>query len=752
MKTLFALMLALVAAPTTAAPAVEEDLLEPDKAFALTLKARDARTLEARWAIAPGYYLYREKFKFEIVEGGARLGQPAFPAGIRKKDEFFGDVETYRGSVTVSLPLLGEPAAGRPLRLKVVSQGCADIGVCYPPQTKVLSVALAAAGGAAPAGAQGVKSLADLNRLIEPGGQREFLPADQAFKVSVEPADAETLRVRVQIADGYYLYRDKTRFELARGTGVQLGRYELPRGTVKDDPYIGRTEVYYKTLEMRIPLARTATGAAPIELTAAYQGCAENGICYPPTTKTLNLTLPAVAATAPASAAAAQTAPAPGPTRVNNNFLLAMLAAFGTGLLLTFTPCVLPMIPIVSSVIVGSADRHVTKLEGGSLSLAYVLGTAVTYTAAGVLAGLSGDQLQAHFQNPWAIGLASALFGLLALSMFGFYELQMPAFIQSYLHRHSADIHLKTRHTKVGAFIGIFGMGLLSALIVGACVSPLLIGALGAAIASRDPLLGGAIMFSMSLGMGMILIAIGIGAGFLLPKAGTWMNQIKHVFGVLLIAVAIYLLGLLPQVPVLLLWAVLLIVSGVYLGATQSLPAGASGWRFLWKGLGTVLLIWGVAALLGGFAGERDILAPLPQAILAGAPETGGRAAAPTAERLFERVRTVAELDRHLAAARGARRPVLLDYYADWCTDCIRMEKTTFADARVRQALGRFALIQADVTENDDRARALKQRFGVFGPPATILLDAEGRELEALRFYGFRAPGEFLVVLDQVPR
>jgi thiol:disulfide interchange protein DsbD len=407
------------------------------------------------------------------------------------------------------------------------------------------------------------------------------------------------------------------------------------------------------------------------------------------------------------------------------------------------------MIPILSSAIVGSSDRHLTKLEGGLLSSAYVLGTATTYTVAGAIAGATGEQLQAYFQNPWALGVFALLFALLALSMFGFYELQMPSFIQSRLHHHSHHLHARTRHVKGGALFGLYAMGLASALIVGACVSPLLISALSVAIVNRDPALGAAIMFAMALGMGVILIALGIGAGFLLPKAGVWMERVKHVFGVLLLAVAIYLLGFLPQFPVLLAWAALLIVSGVYLGATQSLPHGAGGWQYLWKGLGTLALVWGVLALLGGMAGNRDVLNPLGLSGGLGLGGTPAQAGAPL--RHFERVATLAELDARLAAARGAGRPVLLDYYADWCTDCVRMEKTTFIDARVQRAFERFALLQVDVTDpNHAGGKAVKARYGVFGPPAMLFFGADGAERRELRTYGYRNVDDFLALLGRV--
>ena len=765
--------------PLFATAAVEDELLEPDKAFALTTRVVDGNTLEASWKIAPGYYLYRDKFKFESLDGAVALKPAVLPAGKIKDDQFFGRTEIYTKSVSVRMPLERRPDGRHEAKLKITAQGCNDpVGVCYPPITKEIRfklpamskdgqvpraqdaqerplVANASAGGE-PKGGQ-ITSLKDLAKAVAPASDAEPVDPAKAFRIDVTPAGGDTLLARFTIDDCCYLYRDKTHFTLTRRDGskadIQIGNVSLPKGKAQTDEFLGKTEVYYNGFEVRLPVSGVNAARGDYALKVGYQGCSEKGvtICYPPATKTIALAAVdgklLVAGAADTGAASAPEKP----QRNMKNLLLAVAAAFGVGLLLTFTPCVLPMIPILSSVIVGSSDRHVTKLEGGLLSSAYVLGTAVTYTVAGVIAGTTGDQLQAYFQHPAAIVTFGTLLGFLALSMFGFYELQLPAFLQSELHKHSADIHLKTRHTKVGALFGVFGMGLVAALIVGACVSPLLISALGVAIANRDPLLGGAIMFAMALGMGVILIAIGVGAGFLLPKAGVWMEKVKHVFGVMLLGVAIYLLGILPQVPVLLLWAMLFIVSGVYLGATQSLPAGASGWQYLWKGFGTVLLIWGVLALLGGFAGNRDIMNPLPVTALGGAGAApSGTAAA--GEHLFERVQTLRELDSRLAAAKAAGKPAMIDYYADWCTDCLRMEKATFAMPGVRAEMtGRFVLLQADVTDpNDAEVKAMKQRFGVFGPPAMLFFDSNGVERRDLRAYGFRGPDEFLAMLRQV--
>ena len=756
--TFFASVVAFVLATLAVfANPLQDDLLEPEKAFQLQTRVVNGDTIEASWKIADGYYLYRDKFKFEPVDSGVTIKEAKIPPGKKKRDEFFGEVETFRKEVKTVVTLARAQPTAQTVKLKITAQGCADVGVCYPPQTQTVSLQLPAVKTNAaspattsqsPAQSQTPQSLTALNDLLAPSGGDEFLEPDRAFALSIQPLDAQTLLARIDIAPGYYLYRDKTKFQAAPG-GATLASYTLPAGKPKVDEFFGKTEVYYERVEVRLPLAAQAQTA---QLIANYQGCADKGICYPPITKKVSLALDGTAPASVAGAAGATSTAATSNAADNNDatrtpaktFALAVLSAFGIGLLLTFTPCVLPMIPILSSIIVGQGGQNISKLRGGLLSTAYVLGTAVTYTVAGVIAGATGDQLQAYFQNAWAIGIFAAIFVLLALSMFGFYELQMPSFVQSRLQERAQTV-------KGGSFAGVFFMGLLSALIVGACVSPLLISALSVAIAQKDPVLGGAIMFAMSLGMGVILIAIGVGAGYLLPRAGGWMNIVKYVFGVLLLAVAIYLLGVLPAVPVLLLWAALFIVSGIYLGATDSLPAGASGWRYLWKGLGTLLLVWGVLALVGGLQGNRDIMKPVTWGGTSVATNSAG-AAAPTSaaasdHAAFKRVTTLAELERELAAAKAANKPVILDFYATWCTDCVRMEKTTFADAGVRAALAPFALIQADVTENSDESRKLKQRVNVLGPPAMLFFKADGSEQADLRFYGYKNAEEFRAVL-----
>lgn len=742
MKKLFAFLLYSFVVISAHAVDDPQELLEPEQAFALSVKVLDGQTLEASWKIAPGYYMYRDKFKFESLDTSVSLQTPVIPPGKKKNDPTFGVVETFTTSVNVRLPIGQRPNGAHNAKLRITSQGCNEpIGVCYPPLVKEVNVSLPAVKTAAPAtSGGGVKSLKELAGLIEPGGgTQEFLPPDRAFVLSTEVSAADTVIARVRIAPGYYLYRDKTSATLIRGEGVTLGKLDVTPGKIKDDPTFGKTEVVYDELSARIPLQRSKTAASDIQLEIGYQGCADKGICYPPEKRLVSLRLPAVGAAAQPSILTSKT---PAPKVEGDSYLNLIIAAFVAGLLLTFTPCVLPMIPILSGMIVRSGDKTLSKAQAGLVSYSYVLGTAVTYTAAGVLAGATGEQLQAYFQNPWAIGIFASVLFLLALSMFGLYELQMPSFIQSKLHYHSHKL-------KGGSFMGAFGLGLVSALIVGACVSPVLIGILGVAITNADPVLGGAIMFAMAHGQGVALVAAGIGAGYLLPKAGAWMDRIKYVFGVMLVGVAIYLLGYLPQVPVLLLWSVLLIVTAVYMGATQSLPADASGWRYLWKGIGTFFLIWGALALLGGLMGERDILRPVSFGKLATMTAGAPAGAAVTGE-LFHRFTQLEDIEKGMARARQQGKPVILDYYADWCTDCLRMEATTFKDPRVRTALARFELLQADVTDNNDAAKAVKKKFGVLGPPALLIFDANGEERKELRFYGYKTAEEFLALLSKI--
>jgi len=584
----------------------------------------------------------------------------------------------------------------------------------------------------------------------------EFLDPEQAFVLTVDAVNASTVRARWDIAPGYYLYRNKFGITAAAATGgvavtapgIVVGEFTAPRGEVKADPNFGNVEVYHQPVTLHVPVTRaTATAAEEITLEVRYQGCADAGFCYPPIAKQVTLTLPAGNATfaatpltgetgAEAAAGIATDAELPEQDRyarslASGNTALTLLTFFGLGVLLAFTPCMFPMIPILSSIIVGQGAGLSTR-RAFSLSFMYVLAMALAYTVAGVLAGLFGNNLQAVFQNPWILGSFVAVFVLLALSMFGFYELQLPSRWQSKL----ADMSNKQRG---GSHAGVAVMGLFSALIVGPCLAAPLAGALIYIGQSGDAVLGGAALFALSMGMGLPLLAIGTSAGKLLPRAGGWMNAVKAVFGVLLLAVGVWMLErIVPPQIIMVLWAVLLIISAVYMGALEKLAPEANGWRKLWKGAGVVLLIYGGLVLLGAASGGKDVLRPLH-----GSSFMGGASALAEQHLPFKTIKSVADLNRELDAAQAQGKPVMLDFYADWCVSCKEMEKLTFADPGVRQALAGMILLQADVTVNDAQDQALLKHFGIFGPPSIMFFGVDGTERRTRRLVGFVGPAAF---------
>ncbi len=722
----------------------DDELLPVDEAFAFAATSEDGDRIRAVWTIADGYYLYRNKFRFETDARGIRFGTPVFPPGKIRKDEFFGEIETYRKQVAVEIPVIREPGAAQKFNLKASSQGCADLGVCYPPHTQVASLELLPAGVAKQKPGAALQALGELGTGLGFGNDDdELLPPDEAFQLDVAVSDANTLTATWNIAEGYYLYRHRFNFEIEPVDGVTLLPAQLPDGEHKTDEFFGDIQVYHRQAQATLPLQRSDDAATTVALTVKYQGCAERGVCYPPISKTLNLLLPAAAA---ATVAGAESTPPP-PTHgllseqdriakrlTEGNLLATLLAFFGFGLLLAFTPCVFPMIPILSSIIVGQGEK-ITAGRGFVLSSVYVLAMALTYTVAGVFAGVFGENLQAAFQNPWILSSFAALFVLLSLSMFGFYDLQMPAFVQSRL----TDV---SNRQKGGSLTGVAVMGFLSALIVGPCVAAPLAGALIYIGQTGDAVLGGLALFALSLGMGTPLIAIGTGAGKLLPTVGPWMDKIKAVFGVMLLAVAIWMLERILPGPVTLgLWATLLILSAVYLRALDGLAVEATGWSRLWKGVGVVSLVYGILLLIGASSGAQDPLRPLQNVFAA---RSSGMAQDQHAELPFRRIKTVADLDRALAAAAQQGKPVMVDFYADWCTSCKEMEKYTFAKPEVRQALASMVLLQADVTANDAADKALLKRFKLIGPPSILFFDADGRERKELALVGYKPADEFV--------
>ncbi len=593
MSRLLSLLVALLLCSSAAAQlnlgASADSLLEPEKAFRFSARVLDPSLLEVRFAIADGYYMYRERFQFS-AQGSASIGAPQLPPGLEHKDQFFGEMQIYRKDARIRIPVQGRGE----LQLKVVSQGCADAGVCYVPMESMATLQLGSSSD-----------------------------ADAAATPAYAAGESAERRYSIFASD----------FDIAR----------------------------------------------------LFQG----------------------------------------------NFALVLASFLLFGLLLAFTPCVLPMIPILSGIIAGEGGG-LSKSRALVLSVIYVLSMAVTYALAGVGAAYAGSLLAAYLQNPWVLGAFALVFVALALSMFGLFELRIPGFV----HQRLDTVH---RRLKGGRIASVAAMGVLSAIIVSPCVSAPLAGALLEISRSGDVLLGGSALFAMALGMGVPLVAVGVTEGALLPKAGAWMGGVKNFFGVLLLAVAVWIVSpLLPVAVQMYAWAALLIGSGVFLRALDALPAAASGWWRLWKGAGIVAMVTGIALLVGALAGNRDPLRPL---VDIGAPRPVAPGTLP-----WTRVTSMGELDARLAAPG---RPVMLDFYADWCVSCKEMETFTFSNAKVRAALDGMLLLQVDVTANSEADRALLKRFSLFGPPGIVFFDAGGREIRGLRVIGYQSAERFLKTLSR---
>ncbi len=604
----------------------------------------------------------------------------------------------------------------------------------------------------------------------------EFLDPEQAFKFSTRMQDPSTIAVTYVIADGYYMYHERFKFD---AVGAKLGTPVYPAGKVKfDDTFQKNVETFRKTLTITIPVQ--AAGAFTLKATG--QGCSDKGLCYAPQDATAQLVgggggqsmapggvaskfaLPAAPAvdmaavngpqaqaspgvsvlsipqadiiSTPEPVAAVPVAASPAPAQnelgkiesaLKGGKLLVIVPLFMLlGLGLAFTPCVLPMVPILSSIIIGDGAK-VSRSRGLLLSLTYALGMAIVYTALGVAAGLAGEGLAAKLQNPWVLGVFALLMAGLALSMFGFYELQVPAFLQGKLTSVS-------NQQSSGRLAGVFIMGAISALIVGPCVAAPLAGALLYISQTRDVVIGGSALFAMAVGMSVPLLLVGVSAGTLLPRAGAWMDAVKRFFGVLQLGVAWWLVSpVLPGAVQMLGWTVLFVGYGMYLLVCKS------GAQHVWvaKAFGLVFAVLGAMQLVGVASGGRDPLAPL-------AHLGGGQVHAQP----FTRVKTVAQLDAALAQLGG--KPALLDFYADWCVSCIEMEKLTFVDPAVREKMGQAVLLQVDVTANDADDKAMLKRFQLFGPPGIIMFNPQGQEIAQSRVIGFQNAATFLTSLRKL--
>ncbi len=735
----------------------DEELLDPAQAFALSVEAQDANTLIARWDIAEGYYLYGSKFKFKSNDANATMGRAVLPPGKVKQDEFFGEIEIYRHTVEARIPIEWANGAAERINVTFTSQGCADVGVCYPPQRTTLDVALPVAA-AAP-----VEGLGD---LLGGGNdeEEEILTPEQAFPLNVASPDGSTIVARWDIVPGHYLYKSKFSFSLEGAEGVTLGEAQLPKGEEKDDEFFGRIEVYHHPVDVVLPLQRDKLDATEVTLLVKFQGCAEIGICYPPQKQRIKVSLPATSDTAVTPAAVAPvTTETVKPTAIewsdldlqntdqvlayllNSSLIIVIGISIILGLLIAFTACMYPMIPIVSSIIVGQGDE-MSRGRGFFLTLIYVEAMALTFgIIGGVMGGIGGGVgLQAYFQSPWLLIPFAGLFVLLSLSMFGFYEIQVPSAIQSRLTTFS-------NQQKGGSLIGVGIMGALSALIIGPCGGPMLIAMLAYAAAVGSVGEGFFALFAFGNGMGLPLLAVGLLGGELLPRAGTWMDTVKAVAGVILLAVALVFLERMPSIFPLglttLLWAALFIISAVYMGALEPFKEGGSGWSKLRKGIAVIVLLYGAVFLLASLTGgSGDLNNPLHGSQLTTSSTVVSGSSASNAKNHYTPVKSVDDLQAELAKGK----PVILDFYADWCTYCKTYEKYVFTDPDVAALMANFNFLQADVTDNDAEDKALLKHVGVFLPPAILFFNPEGQEIRSLRVVGGMDAREFQAHLKKV--
>jgi thiol:disulfide interchange protein DsbD len=609
----------------------------------------------------------------------------------------------------------------------------------------------------------------------------DFLSPDEAFRFSALPDGPDKIRLIWGITDGYYLYRARIKAS-SDGDAAKLGELVLPTGETKIDEYFGKQEVYHHDIVGSISVARAGGGQLAVPLKVTYQGCATAGLCYPPITKTVSVVLPptgvgaggpaspttaGTSGTAPMSVAAGSDASGPNATSsgagataasaaagvttastgafiseqdqlatlIRDGNLAAVLATFfGIGLLLSLTPCVLPMIPILSGIIVGQGEK-VTATRGFSLAFTYVQGMALTYAAAGAAFVLAFKQApQAFFQQPWIIMLFVALFVALALAMFGAYTLQMPSGLQTRL----TDV---SNQQKSGSYVGCFVMGALSALVVTACVAPALIAALSVISQTGKVARGAAALYATGLGMGVPLLIVGASAGSLLPRVGPWMDTVKSLFGVLFLGVAIYFLEpLIPAAVGMLLWSALAVIAGFWVFALKARDGGPAPAAV--RAAGLLALVYGIILLIGVAAGSNDPLQPL-NTLRAGNASGASGIVTKESALAFETIKSVDDLNKRVAAATAAGRPVMLDFYADWCTSCKEMERYTFSDKTVQAALSNAVLLHADVTKNDPADQQLLQHFGIFGPPTIAFYGPDGEERRNFRVVGYMKAAEF---------
>ncbi len=591
----------------------------------------------------------------------------------------------------------------------------------------------------------------------------KFLMPDEAFMPSAKVVNGSSVEATMKLGDKIYIYQEQFGFSIKGDSALTITDIDINIIAVDHDG----EKVYLEDIQSVISFSKSAAAAdkETITLVMKYQGCSEEGLCYEPSTKEFTLDIETASLTTSSSEkkmlteldkeiklveeGAADTSDEFGVSETDEivealkgGSVWSILAIFfGIGVVLSLTPCIFPMIPILSSIIV-SQGEHISAKRGFMLSLVYVIAMAVAYSIAGVLAGIFGENLQVLLQNEWAIGGFALVFIALALSMFGFYEIGLPSSWQSKLSSASDSASSK------GGFVGVAIMGFLSALIVGPCVAPGLAGALIYIGQTGNALLGGAALFVMSIGMGLPLLFIGAGAGKFMPRPGGWMDTLTHVFGAVMLAIAIWMLSrIIPDTATMILWAIFFMFSAVYMGALEPLEAGKRGWHALTKAIGVLFMIYGALLFSGALSGSTSMFTPLDQFTNKSTTVVQGEATTVSSSTNWNIIHSNAELDAILEANKD--KTVMLDFSAEWCSSCKEMEHITFSDAGVKAKMSEFVLVQADVTANSDDERALTKRFGLFGPPG-ILFFKNGEEVKNARIIGYQPPEKFLAHLNKL--
>ncbi len=714
--------------------AQDDELLDVDEAFAPKVLKTDIDSITLRIDIAPKYYLYKHAFKFPNENQNVVFGEAQIPDGHKKEDEFFGEVETYHNKIDIVIPYTNKDVK-RTTKFKFKYQGCAEAGVCYPPQTKEVEIKLPIQQIATmPINSLGSPANNGLGLNSDDSGWNgqsdSVLPETQAFKFETIALDVNKLSARFTMGDNIYLYKDKVKLK-SLTKGVEIGEVNFPKGKVKQDPHFGDVEVFYGQMEVDIPVIRQPDSPNQLQLQAEFQGCVDEGICYPPSLRLITVDLPPIKANSANKTTTATTEPVKLSEQdqiqndlEQNAWWKTILRFFGFGLLLALTPCIFPMIPILSGLIMGQGE--ISRSRAFMLSLIYVLAMALAYTAAGVIAGMLGANIQAVLQVDWVIIAFSLVFVALAFSMFGYYDLQLPASWQSKLSNVS-------NNQKSGSYIGVGIMGFLSAIIVGPCVAPPLAGAVLYISNTGDPVVGGFALFAMSIGMGVPLLLIGASAGKWMPQSGGWMNVVKSFFGIALIGMAIWFLSrIIPAKATLLLFGLLALLSSIfwYRYAVKNIRKGSKLiWLFLVFKIALIGI--GVAEIYGAIKGNTDFMHPLTQ----------------KQEFEFQKVANLAELQQIISSSD---KPVLLDFYADWCVECVHMEGTTYSDEQVKNMLNKFTVLKADVTKQSKSDKALMKKFKIVGPPATLFFDKQGQLIQQSSFFGYKNAKEFLLHLKEI--